>query len=409
MNGVKIFGISELNNRLKSLIESDADMAAVFVRGEISNYKAYPSGHHYFTLKDAESSLRCVMFKREASRMRFRPENGMSVIALGRISVFPRDGVYQLYCSQLEHEGDGDLNAKFEKSKEKLMAEGLFDEKHKKPLPRYPSVIAVVTSSAGAAVRDIIKILRKRFIAAKVLVLPVRVQGTEAPEEICEAIRYADKNKIADLIILGRGGGSREDLWAFNDENVARAIFNCSIPVISGVGHEPDVTIADYVADVRAATPSNAAEIAVPDSAELLSNFDILYMRMRTALKRRIDSSRRELRTLSESRVLRFPTGAVDERKMQLDLIQTKLCSAAAERISQVKERLLFLSASMDALSPLKVLGRGYSLASNKNGKIIKSIKDINVDEMIDLRVTDGVLLCRVEGEEYNGRKEEKL
>ena len=403
MNGIKVFGISELNNRLKNLIESDVELSAVFVRGEISNYKAYPSGHHYFTLKDTQSSLKCVMFKREASLLRFCPENGMSVIALGRIAVFPRDGVYQLYCSQLMHSGAGDLNAKFEKLKEKLMSEGLFDERWKKPLPRYPSVIAVITSSAGAAVHDVIRVIRRRYKAVKVLLLPVRVQGAEAPEEICRAIKLADNNRIADLIILCRGGGSLEDLWAFNDENVARAIYECTIPVITGIGHEPDVTIADYVADVRAATPSNAAEIAVPDSDELISFFNMLASQMRAALKRRIDTARKELNTYAESRVMRFPTGSVDEKKLQFDLLQPKLYSAASENLYEVRNRLSSLAASLDALSPLKVLGRGFSMASKMNGQIIKSVDDVNKNDMINLRVTDGVLICRVEGENNNG------
>ena len=255
----KIYGVTELNNRIKALLDSDAELTAVFVRGELSNYKIYPSGHHYFTLKDQEGTLRAVMFRREASKLRFKPENGMKVIAFGRVTVFPRDGQYQLYCAELSPDGIGELHIAFEQLRDKLYKEGLFDKDRKKPLPKYPERIAVITSPAGAAVRDIIRVLGKRYPCAKVIVLPVRVQGAEAPPEIVGAIRYANKYKVADLIITGRGGGSIEDLWAFNDERVARAIFESEIPVISAVGHEPDVTIADYVEDLRAATHSNAA------------------------------------------------------------------------------------------------------------------------------------------------------
>ncbi len=265
-----IYGVTEVNQLVKGLLDSAPALQGVAVRGELSNYKIYPSGHHYFTLKDQEGALRCVMFRGQASRLRFRPENGMKAVASGRITVFPRDGAYQLYCDSLIPEGVGDLAVAFQQLKEKLWKEGLFDPAHKKPLPPYPEKIAIVTSGAGAAVHDMIRILRRRYPIARVILLPVRVQGAEAPPEIVGAIRYADRWKIGDVIITGRGGGSMEDLWAFNDERVARAIYDCETPIISAVGHEPDVTIADFVADARASTPSNAAEIAVPDQVELL-------------------------------------------------------------------------------------------------------------------------------------------
>ena len=268
MDETKVFSVSELNGLIKELFDHTPLFLNISVRGELSNYKIYPSGHHYFTLKDSECSLRCVMFKGNAMHLRFRPESGMSVTAFGRISVFPRDGAYQLYCTGLMPEGTGDLQVAFEQLKKKLGEEGLFDEAHKKPLPPFPQKIAIITSSAGAAVHDMIRILGRRWPMSKVLLLPVRVQGVEAPAEIAGAIRYANRYAVADLIITGRGGGSIEDLWAFNDERVARAIYASEIPVISAVGHEPDVTISDYVADRRASTPSNAAEIAVPDASE---------------------------------------------------------------------------------------------------------------------------------------------
>ena len=250
--------VSELNNLIKGLLEQEPSLSNVCVRGELSNYKIYPSGHHYFTLKDSESSLRCVMFKSSAVKLRFRPENGMSVTVYGRVAVYPRDGAYQLYCSAIMPEGAGDLQVAFEQLKAQLASEGLFERSHKKPLPQFPKRIAIITSSAGAAVHDMIRILGHRWPMAQVVLLPVRVQGTEAPPEIAGAIRYANEFKVADLIITGRGGGSMEDLWAFNDERVARAIYDSGLPVISAVGHEPDVTIADYVADVRASTPSRS-------------------------------------------------------------------------------------------------------------------------------------------------------
>ena len=265
-----VFTVTEVNNLVKLLLDNEPMLQNVCVRGELSNYKMYPSGHHYFTLKDPEGAIRCVMFKGSAMKLRFRPENGMKVVVTGRVTVFPRDGAYQLYCNTMIPEGVGDLAVAFEQLKAKLYAEGLFDPAHKKPLPAYPERIAIVTSSAGAAVHDMIRILRRRYPIAKVILLPVRVQGAEAPPEIAGAIRYADKWRIGDVIITGRGGGSMEDLWAFNDERVARAIYQCETPVISAVGHEPDVTISDFVADARASTPSNAAEIVVPDQAELL-------------------------------------------------------------------------------------------------------------------------------------------
>ena len=259
-----VFSVTEVNQYIKSIIDGVPQLGDLLIRGELSNYKVYPSGHHYFTLKDGESAIRCVMFRSSAGRLRFRPESGMQVIAGGRISVYPRDGAYQLYCTSLSADGIGDLYVAFEQLKDKLNREGLFDPAHKKPLPPYPRRIAIVTSSAGAAVHDMIRILRRRYPIAKVLLLPVRVQGVEAPPEIVGAIRYANRWQLADVLIVGRGGGSIEDLWAFNDERVARAIYASEIPVISAVGHEPDVTISDFVADRRASTPSNAAEIAGP-------------------------------------------------------------------------------------------------------------------------------------------------
>ena len=325
---VRTLSVTQLNNRIKGLIDSDPVLADICVRGELSNYKIYPSGHHYFTLKDSESSIRCVMFKSSASKLRFRPESGMGVTAFGRVSVYPRDGAYQLYCSALMPEGTGDLQIAFEQLKKKLDEEGLFAREHKKPLPRFPERIAVITSSAGAAVHDMIRILGHRWPLTKVILLPVRVQGVEAPPEIAGAIRYANEFKVADVIITGRGGGSIEDLWAFNDERVARAIYNSEIPVISAVGHEPDVTIADYVADVRASTPSNAAELAVPDMSEMTDVLHGYDIRGRQAMAKKLASLRTRLSALSERRVMLDPAVSIDNRRIELDRLRDRLVSA---------------------------------------------------------------------------------
>ena len=310
-----IFGVTEVNHLVKLLLDSEPMLQNVAVRGELSNYKMYPSGHHYFTLKDAEGALRCVMFKGQAMRLRFRPENGMKVVVTGRITVFPRDGAYQLYCDSMTPEGVGDLAVAFEQLKQKLYAEGLFDPAHKKPLPAYPQRIAIITSSAGAAVHDMIRILRRRYPIAKVILLPVRVQGVEAPPEIVGAIRYANRWKVGDVIITGRGGGSIEDLWAFNDERVARAIYDSEIPVISAVGHEPDVTIADFVADARASTPSNAAEIAVPDQMELMRFLKGAEERMLQSETTRLEALRKHLDTLASKRVMKDQTAYVQDKR----------------------------------------------------------------------------------------------
>ena len=392
-----IFGVTEVNQLVKLLLDSEPMLQSVAVRGELSNYKIYPSGHHYFTLKDAEGALRCVMFKGQAGRLRFRPENGMKVVVTGRITVFPRDGAYQLYCNTLTPEGVGDLAVAFEQLKEKLYKEGLFDPAHKKPLPEYPERIAVITSSAGAAVHDMIRILRRRYPLAKVILLPVRVQGAEAPPEIVGAIRYANRWDIGDVIITGRGGGSMEDLWAFNDERVARAIYDSRIPVISAVGHEPDVTISDFVADARASTPSNAAEIAVPDQMELKRFLHGAEERMVQSETARLEALRKQLETLAAKRVLRDQTAYIQDKRMELLHLQQRLGDLTGARISQKKHSFLALAASLDAMSPLKVLGRGYAMAQNARGVIIKSPADVETGERITVTLGRGALSCTVE------------
>ena len=398
-----IFSVSEANNFIKALLDAVPQLQTIFVRGEISNYKCYPSGHHYFTLKDEGSALRCVMFRGMAAKLRFRPENGMKVVAFGRIGVFPRDGGYQLYCSDLSVQGVGDLHVAFEQLKEALGKEGLFDPAHKKPLPKYPRRIAIITSSAGAAVHDMLRILKARWPMSEVVLLPVRVQGAEAPAEIAGALRYANKWKVADLIITGRGGGSIEDLWAFNDERVARAIYASDLPVISAVGHEPDVTISDFVADARASTPSNAAEIAVPEQKELRRRLDTLSARMEQSTQKCVKALRERYEALARSRVLRDPMAFIDDKRLLLDYTQRKLSTLAQAQTAQRAQRFASLAASLDALSPLKVLGRGYAVARDENGMILRAAEEASVGEMIEVLLGQGSLMCTVDEQRTGG------
>lgn len=391
-----VLSITQLNEYIRGKMDTDPLLTQVAVRGEISNYKLYPSGHHYFTLKDESSALRCVMFKRNALRLRFRPENGMKIIAMGKVSVFPRDGAYQLYCSALAMDGVGDLYAAFEQLKQKLGAQGLFDPGHKKPIPRYPGTIGIITSSAGAAIHDMLRILRKRYPLSRVRLLPVRVQGVEAPGEIAAAIAYANYHKLADLLIVGRGGGSIEDLWAFNDERVAYAIFNSQIPIISAVGHEPDVTISDFVADLRAATPSNAAELAVPDQDALRQNLDAMSSAMASALNRQIKAAQQHLTVLSHSPALKSPTGYLEQRSQSLELVKNRLISAQNQQITQKNQHYIALVSKLDAMSPLKVLARGYSMAQTEEGEVIRSIQQVELGQRIRVSFSDGNLSATV-------------
>ncbi len=396
----QVLSITQLNEYIRGKLDSDALLSGLAVRGEISNYKLYPSGHHYFTLKDEASALKCVMFKGNATRLRFRPENGMKVIAMGKVSVYPRDGAYQLYCTAMAMDGIGDLYAAFEQLKAKLAAQGLFDPSHKKPIPKYPATIGIVTSSAGAAVHDMLRILRKRYPLTQVRLLPVRVQGVEAPGEIAAAIRYANYHKIADLLIVGRGGGSIEDLWAFNDERVAWAIYESEIPVISAVGHEPDVTISDFVADLRAATPSNAAELAVPDQDALRQNLDTMALSMASRLSRQLKGARPHLTILSASPALKSPTGYLEQRRKSLELLQNRLVSAQMRTVERKNSQFISLTAKLDAMSPLKVLTRGYALVRKENGEVLRSIHQVEPGERIIVNLSDGRLRAAVTDKE---------
>lgn len=386
----KVLSVTQINTYLQGKMDADAFLSAVAVSGEISNYKLYPSGHHYFTLKDDGGALKCVMFKGNAFRLRFRPENGMKIIAMGKISVYPRDGAYQLYCTAMAMDGIGDLYAAFEQLKKKLAAEGLFDPAHKKSIPSYPGVIGIVTSSAGAAVHDMLRVLRKRYPLARVRLLPVRVQGAEAPGEIAAAIAYANQYQLADLLIVGRGGGSMEDLWAFNDERVAYAIYQSQIPVISAVGHEPDVTISDYVADMRAATPSNAAELAVPDQDALRQSLDGISGTMLTAFSQQLKSARQRYKILSASPVLSGPDAYLKQLADRLEISKNRLITAQNRLLSKEKQTFIGFTAKLDAMSPLKVLTRGYAITQNADGELLRSVKQVRSGEQITVTVSDG-------------------
>ena len=391
-----VLSVTQINEYIRSQMDADPHLADVVIRGEISNYKLYPSGHHYFTLKDEGTALRCVMFKGNAVKLRFRPDNGMKILAMGKISVFPRDGAYQLYCSAMAMDGVGDLHAAFEQLKAKLQSQGLFDPAHKKPIPKLPGTIGIVTSSAGAALHDMLRILRHRYPLTRVLLLPVRVQGTEAPGEIAAAIAYANRYHLADLLIVGRGGGSLEDLWAFNDERVAHAIYNSNIPVISAVGHEPDVTISDYVADLRAATPSNAAELAVPEQDAIRQTLDAMTTTMAASVNRQLKAARVHLNAFASSQGLQSPLGYLQQRRKNLQMLRDRITSAQLHQISLKKQYFIGYTSKLDALSPLKVLTRGYALTQQKDGSVIRSVKQIHCDDLIHITLADGNITAEV-------------
>ena len=406
-----ILTVAQLNEYVKELFDGDPLLRSLAVCGELSNYKIYPSGHHYFSLKDASGVVRCVMFRGSAARLRFRPEAGMHVVLTGRVSVYPRDGAYQFYAESMIPEGVGDLYVAFEQLKARLAEEGLFDPARKRPLPRYTHRIAIVTSGAGAAVQDMLRILGKRYPLSKVMILPVRVQGTEAPAEIAGAIRYVNRYALADVILTGRGGGSMEDLWAFNDERVARMIAASEIPVVSAVGHEPDVTIADFVADVRAATPSNGAELIAPDQSELRILLHGYAARMAEALTRQVKLARQRLDAAARSRALTGPAAYVQERRLYLDQLQVRLAAQATRTLERKRARFARATASLDALSPMKVLGRGYALVQDADGAVVKDAAQLQPGNEIAVQLEKGGFAAQVTQiwEAQDGTAERKL
>lgn len=381
--------VTQVNLYIKQILARDELLNNVLVKGELSNFKAHSSGHMYMSLKDESGVMRAVMFRSAAAKLNFKPANGMKVIARGRIGVYERDGQYQLYIEHMEQEGIGDLHVAFEKLKQKLDAEGLFSPKHKKPLPKYPKCIGVVTAPTGAAIRDILNILSRRFSYSDVVLYPVLVQGENSAASIVEAIRYFNDTDSADVLIVGRGGGSIEDLWSFNEECVARAIFESHIPIVSAVGHEIDFTISDFVADLRAPTPSAAAELVVPSQEELRDKFNNVYRRLYTCASRFIEKSRMQVRYYADNAYLKNPMTKVDDSRMYLDSVCRAFENAYTKILGDKKQNLAVLSSKLDALSPLSSLERGFSLTKGKDG-LIKSVSQVNEGDNVEIVVSDG-------------------
>ena len=388
--------VTQLTQYIKLLLDRDEILSQVCVRGELSNYKAHSSGHQYFTLKDEGAVISCVMFRSDAMKMRFRPESGMKVILYGRVSLFPKSGQYQIYVTAMQPDGVGALAVAYEQLKRRLHEEGLFDPAHKQPLPSYPHRVALITSPTGAAVRDMTRILGRRWPMAEVLVCPVRVQGEGAAEEIAQMLDYVDKHQLADVIITGRGGGSLEDLWAFNEEIVARAIYRCTIPVISAVGHEPDVTISDYVADVRAATPSNAAEIAVQDEAAIRSSQRQLQLRLEQAEGRKLTQLRQRLDALAQKPVMKRPEAYLQQQELQLEMLRQRLEHAGTGVVQKNALRFQRAAAKLDALSPLKVLSRGYAMVTREDA-VVRSVTQLEPGDPVADALSDGTVQCTVD------------
>lgn len=391
-----LLSVTQLNTYIRSLFDGDRNLSSVFVCGEISNFTDhYRSGHLYLSLKDEKSVIRAVMFSRSAARLRFRPADGMRVIARGRVSVYEASGQYQLYIEDMQPDGLGALELAFEQLKAKLEAEGLFAKERKRPIPPYPERIGVVTSPTGAAVHDILTILARRFPLASVVFCPVLVQGEGAAPQIVDALKRFSRLRCADVVILGRGGGSLEDLWPFNEESVARAVAACGIPVISAVGHETDYTICDFAADLRAPTPSAAAELAVPDCRELIGDIEYRRALMRSAVSSAVEAARARLDALASARALRSPLDFVEARRMQADRLAERLNGAAARKVSEAETALSAAAGKLNALSPLAVLSRGYSIAS-KNGAVISSVENLAEGDSVGVLVSDGEFSCTV-------------
>lgn len=391
----KALTVTEVNLYIKQVIARDDILNNVLLKGEISNFKAHSSGHMYMSLKDETGVIRAVMFRSAAARLTFKPSNGMKVIARGRIGVYERDGQYQLYIEHMEQEGIGDLHAAFERLKQKLDAEGLFSSAHKKPLPKYPKRIGVVTAPTGAAIRDILNILSRRFSYSDVILYPVLVQGENSAASIVEAIKYFNAVSGADVLIVGRGGGSIEDLWSFNEECVARAIYDSRIPIVSAVGHEIDFTIADFVADLRAPTPSAAAELVVPSQIELSEKFGNVYRRLYACAARIIEKDRMQVKYLAGSAPLKNPISKIDDSRMRLDSVCRAFENACDINLSEKKQSLKVLATKLEALSPLSSLNRGFAVAKRDN-RVIKSVSEVTRGDKIEILVSDGSIRAEV-------------
>lgn len=397
MQNTLVLSVSQLNRYIKMNFDADENLANIFISGEISNFtNHYRTGHLYFTLKDDSAAVRAVMFNSSAKRLKFMPEDGMKVIARGRVSVYEASGQYQLYVDDMQPDGVGALNLAYEQLKEKLQKEGLFSELHKKPLPPYPEKVGVITSPTGAAVRDIINVLGRRFPYAEIVFCPVLVQGEGAHLQLADAVNLFNSERAADVIIIGRGGGSIEDLWEFNDEGLARAVYNSEIPVISAVGHETDFTICDFVADMRAPTPSAAAELAVPDANELQYALSALKNRMFLNVSSGIADRRSRLEYLTSKGALKSPDEMLSNRSQRLDTAFSKMLSSYENRIGGKKVEFISAATALSKLDPMSVLMRGFAFVSDKNGKNVYSSQALAKGDKINVRFHDGSAVCEV-------------
>ena len=390
------YTVSQLNNYVKTMIDSDPCLTYIYVVGEISNFtNHYKTGHFYLTLKDSSCAIKAVMFRSNAARIKFEPQNGMKVICRGRASLFERDGSFQFYIDEMQPDGAGALQVAFEQLCEKLKNEGLFDEAHKKPIPKFPERIAVITSPTGAAVQDIKNVISRRCPCVEVVMCPVLVQGDGAAAQLCEAVEKVNELNCADVIIIGRGGGSIEDLWAFNDETLARTIFNSKIPMISAVGHEIDFTVCDFVSDLRAPTPSAGAELAVPDINDVRFMLSRLEGGVLSAYGNRISNLRSRVKLSAESYVLKNPENYISALRERLNFNSTKMKSSYSNRLSESREAFAALCAKLDAMSPLATIARGYSV-TYVDKKPIKSVDEVNLNDCLNVKLVDGVINCTV-------------
>lgn len=402
----RVITVSQLNEYIKAVIEGQPVLRSIFVKGEISNFtNHYKTGHLYFTLKDETSLIRCIMFKGSADKLKFAPENGMKVILHGKVSAYPRDGQYQLYADNMEPDGIGALYIAYEQLKARLEKEGLFDPRYKKPLPKIPKKVGIITSPTGAAIRDIINILGRRFPFAEGVLYPSLVQGDGAPAQLIEGVRYFNSRNDVDVLIIGRGGGSIEDLWAFNDEGLARAIFDSRIPVISAVGHETDFTICDFVADRRAPTPSAAAELAVPETMELKQKILNIIGRMDMLILHNVKTGRQKVDELASKRVLNTPDFIVDDRRVRLMNLDGRLENGMKYSVILKKERFAGATSKLEALNPMSVISRGYSAVFADDGRLIKSVDQVSVGDRLNFKTVDGTVSTEVKGKVKNDGK----
>lgn len=392
---IEPISVSDLNRYMKDKVADDEYLKSVFVRGEISNFKHHYTGHMYFTLKDENSLIKCIMFKSSTLTLNFVPKDGMKVNVLGSVAVFERDGVYQIYCKAMQEDGVGDLYAKFKELKDKLEKEGLFDAEHKKKIPMMPKVIGVLTSNTGAVIRDIINVSTRRNPNCYIRLYPVPVQGPGAAEKIVDAIRFMNEHKLADVLIVARGGGSLEDLWPFNEEIVARAIYDSELPVISAVGHETDFTIADFVADLRAPTPSAAAELAVTDIFDLQDRINLYQRRLQLLLRKKVEVLRLRYDKCMKSRCFTEPSYLFQDRYLKIDSFVKNLEKAINLKMKDYKLQTVEKITKLDAMSPLKTLARGYTVVE-KEDKLVKSVKDLKKDDIINVRLNDGKIDAKI-------------